>query len=91
MEILNGIVFNPQPTARKLPAEQEGKPLRFERLSNKKPWPTDQGFLNQKSACKTEKLLLHATTDQGDTAEAKKGSQSWLWNCGGIRGEQSKG
>jgi hypothetical protein len=51
----------------------------------------DQGFLNQKSACKTEKLLLHATTDQGDTAEAKKGSQSWLWNCGGIRGEQSKG
>ena len=56
------------------PAEQEGEPRRFERLSNKKPWPLDQGFLYQCSACKTEKLLLHATTDQGDTAEAKKGS-----------------
>jgi len=36
-------LFNPQPTARKLLAD----PARFERFPNKKPWPLDQGFLNQ--------------------------------------------
>ena len=77
MEILNGIVFNPQPTARKLPAE----PRRFDRLSNKETLADGPGFSYWLISCKTEKLLLHATADQGDTAEAKKGSQSRFGNC----------
>jgi hypothetical protein len=41
------------------------------------------GFFVHYYRCKASlkpSLLLHATADQGNTTEAKKGSQSWLRN-----------